>query len=108
MEHDGLYDMLLLLGLPWLSMLLSWVWLRGRPATSPTTLTPAIALKKRAKELQPFAGLLHKPLCDACAQATASPPPAPCAPPPPLPCTRGRRRTVETRQPCCPDDGCSY
>ena len=50
MEHDGLYDNLLLLGLLWLSMLLYWVWLRGRPATSPTTLTPAIAIKKRAKE----------------------------------------------------------
>ena len=57
MEHDGLYDNLLLLGLLWLSMLLYWVWLRGWPATSPTTLTPAISIKKRSKEPTPFAGL---------------------------------------------------
>jgi hypothetical protein len=49
MEHDGLYDNLLLLGLLWLSMLLYWGWLRGWPATSPTTLTPAISIKKRSK-----------------------------------------------------------
>jgi len=108
MEHDGLYDNLLLLGLLWLSMLLYWVWLRGWPATSPTTLTPAISIKKRSKEPTPFAGLLHKPLCDACAQAAASRLQAPGAPPPPLTFTRGRRRTIETRQQFCPDDECSY
>src|ERR687888_396153 len=108
MEHDGLYDHLLLLGLLWLSMLLYWVWLRGGPATSPTPLTPALSIKKRSKEPTPFAGLLHKPLCDACAQAAASRLQAPGAPPPPLTFTRGRRRTVETRQQFCPDDDCSY
>jgi hypothetical protein len=72
MAHDGLYDTLLLLGLLWLSMLLYWVWLRGRPVTSPTTLTSVIAGKRRSQEPTPFAGLLHKPLCDACEQAATS------------------------------------
>jgi len=69
MGHDRLYDTLLLLELLWLSMHLYWVWLRGRPATSPTTLTPAAAITKHSKESTPFAGLLHKPLCDACEHA---------------------------------------
>ena len=97
-----------MLGLLWFSILLHWVWLRGRPATRLTTLTPASSSKKRSKEPTPFAGLLHKPLCDACAQAAASRPPAPYAPPPVLTFTRGRRRTIETRQQFCPADDCAY
>jgi hypothetical protein len=101
--YDGLYDTLLLRGLLWLSVLLYWVWLQDRPATRLTTLTPATAIKKRSTEPTPFAGLLQKPLCDACAQVTASYPQAPYAPPPVLTCTRGRRRMIETRQQFCPD-----
>jgi len=97
-----------LLALLWLCVLLLWVWLRGRDGTSPTTLLPVKSIKKRSKELPPFAGLLHKPLCAACEQAATSRPQAPCAPPPLLPGTRGRRRTVDTRHQFCPDDDCSY
>ena len=108
MGHDGLYHNLLLLGLLWLSIGLYWVWRRGRPVARPTTLTPVKSSKKRSKEPSPFAGLLHKPLCDACEHAAASRPQAPCAPPPLLPSTRGRRRTVDTRHQFCPDEDCSY
>jgi hypothetical protein len=108
MEHDGLYNTLLLLGLLWLSMLLYGVWRRGRLATSPTMLTPALCIKRRSQEPTPCAGLLHKPLCDACEQATAFRPQTPCVPPPPLTFTRGRRRRVDTRQQFCPAEACSY
>ena len=108
MEHDGLYDHLLLLGLLWLSMLLYWGWLRGRPVTSLPRSRLLYPSRNASKEPKPFAGLLYKPLCDACEQAAASRPHAPCAPPPPLTFTRGRRRTVETGQQFCPDDECSY
>src|SRR5262245_28561419 len=108
MGHDWLYHNLLWLGLLWLSMRLYWAWFRGRSATSPTFPTPATPIKKRPKEPKPFAGLLHKPLCDACEHAAQGSPQAPCAPPPLLTCTRGRRRTVETQQQFCPDEDCAY
>jgi len=108
MGHDWLSHNLLLLGLLWLSMLLYWVWLRGRPATSSTTRPSATSIKKRSKEPIPFAGLLHKPLCAACEHAVASRLQASCAPPPLVTFTRGRRRTVDTRHQFCPADDCSY
>ena len=108
MGHDWLYHDLLLLGLLWLSMLLYWAWLRGRSATSPTFPSPAKSIKKRTQQPKPFAGLLHKPLCDACEHAAESRPQPPCAPPPRLTFTRGRQRTVETQQQFCPDEDCSY
>jgi hypothetical protein len=90
MVHDWRYQDLLLLGLLWLiSMLLYWAWLRGRSATSPTFPSPAKPIKKRTQQPKPFAGLLHKPLCDACEHAAESRPQAPCAPPPRLTFTRG-------------------
>jgi hypothetical protein len=108
MEHDWLYQNLLLLGLLWLSILLYGAWLRSRSATSLTTITPVKSIKKCSKQPIPFTGLLHKPLCDACEHAAESHPQVPCVPPPLLTCTRGRRRTVEARQQFCPDDDCSY
>lgn len=108
MGPDWLLHHLQLLALLWLCVLLLWVWLRGRDGMSPITRPPVKSFKKRSKELPPFAGLLHKPLCAACEQAATSRPQAPCAPPPLLPGTRGRRRTVDTRQQFCPDDDCSY
>src|SRR2546423_27788 len=63
---------------------------------------------KRSKEPKLFTGLIHKPLCDACAPGTDAPPKAPGAPPPVLTSTRGRRRTVDTAQHFCPDHDCAY
>lgn len=56
----------------------------------------------------PLPGLIHKPLCDACAQAADSRPHAPAAPPPVLTCTWGRKRTSDTQQQFCRDQGCAY
>jgi hypothetical protein len=74
MGHDWFYHDLLFLGLLWLSMLLYWVWLRGRSPTSPTFRSPAKPIKKRSPQPKPFAGLLHKPLCDACEHVAESRP----------------------------------
>ena len=49
MGHDLLFDVLLFLGLLWLSMLVYWAWLQGRPAASQTTPTPARPIKARSK-----------------------------------------------------------
>jgi IS1 family transposase len=108
MGHDQLFDVLLFLGLLWLSMLVYWAWLQGRPPASQTTSTPARPIKTRSKAPKPFPGLMHKPLCDACEHAADSRPQPPCAPPPLLMCTRGRRRTVDTQQQFCPGQDCTY
>ena len=108
MGHDWLYHDWLLLGLLWLSVLLYWAWLRGRSARSPTLPSPAKPIEKRTQPPKPFAGLLHKPLCDACEHAAESRPQAPCVPPPRLIFTRGRHRMVDTQQQFCPDEDCSY
>jgi hypothetical protein len=108
MEHDQLFDALLLLGLLGLGMLLAWVWRQVRPAPCQTPPTLAIPVKTPSKDPKPFPGLIHKPLCNACVHAVASRPQAPSAPPPRLTCTRGRRRTVDTRQQFCPDHDCAY
>jgi hypothetical protein len=107
MGHDPLFDVLLFLGWLWLSMLVYWAWLQGRPAASQTTPTPARPIKTRSKAPTPFPGLMHKPLCDACEHAADARPQPPCAPPPLLMCTRGRRRTVDTQQQFCPDQDCT-
>jgi len=108
MGHDPLFDVLLFLGWLWLSMLVYWAWLQGRPAANQTTPTPARPIKTRSKAPTPFPGLMHKPLCDACEHAADARPQPPCAPPPLLRCTRGRWRTVDTQQQFCPDPDCTY
>jgi IS1 family transposase len=57
---------------------------------------------------KPFPGLIHKPHCDACAQAVASHREPPCAPSPRLSSTRGRRRQVDTSRHFCPGPDCTY
>src|SRR5882672_10512288 len=108
MGHDWLSQNLLLLGLLWLSMPLCWTWLRGRPTMSLPALTPARSATKRSKKPTPFAGLLHKPLCNACAHAAASRPQAPRASPPGLTFTRGRKRTIDAQYHFCPAQDCTY
>jgi hypothetical protein len=48
MGHNALFDVLLCLGLLWLSMLVYWAWLQGRSAASQTTPTPARPIKTRS------------------------------------------------------------
>src|SRR5215510_3766220 len=88
---------LLLIALVWRCVMLQWVW-PSAPAACPTTLDPTPPRPKRTRAPKPFAGLIKKPHCDACAHATAPRPPAPAAPPPRLVPTRGRHRQVDTSQ----------
>jgi hypothetical protein len=108
MGHDQLFDALLLLGLLWLSMLVYWVWLQRRLAASQTMPTPATSIKKRSKEPTLVVGLIHKPSCDACEHAIERHPQAPSSLPPLLTFTRGRQRTIDTQQHCCPDHEGTY
>jgi hypothetical protein len=108
MGHDPFFHALLLLGLLCLFRLLSWVWLRSRPATSQTTPTPTMAIKPCSKVPQPFPGLTHTPSCDACEHAAEPCEQAPSAPPPRMVSTQGRRRAVDTSCHFCPNPTCSY
>jgi hypothetical protein len=82
---------LVLVALVWLCVMLQWAW-PSDPAACPPTPEPPPPLPKCTREPQPFAGLTHKPHCDACEHATAPRPQAPAAPPPRIVPTRGRRR----------------
>jgi IS1 family transposase len=72
------------------------------------TAKPDHPRRKRSTEPKPFAGYIHKPICEACEQGIDTRPKAPGSPPPMIICTRGRRRTVDTSGHFCPDDDCSY
>jgi hypothetical protein len=108
MVSNPMFDNLLLLSLVWLCMMFHVLWPYERTGPRPTPPKPTLLPRQRSKAPQPFAGLLHKPLCDACEHAAAARPQAPGAPPPLLPCTRGRKRTINTAKQFCPDQDCSY
>jgi transposase-like protein/IS1 family transposase len=101
MGHDLFFYTLLLIAGLWLCVILSWLWPQSRAAMGQLQSTAAKAPK-------PFAGLTHKPLCDACQHATEPRQQIPFALPPLLTCTRGRRRTIDTQQHFCPDQECPY
>ncbi len=107
MGHDlFFYTFLLLAGL-WLGMILSWLWPQSRAAMGQLQPTAATRAKAPTTAPKPLAGRTHKPRCEACQPATEPPQQAPFALPPLLTCTRGRRRTIDTQQPFCPDQDCS-
>src|SRR5215470_1214144 len=88
--------------------MLQWVWPSAPAAACSTTPEPPPPPPKRQREPKPFAGLIIKPHCDACAQASDLRPEAPCPPPPRLVPTRGRRRQVDTSTHFCPNPECAY
>ena len=94
-----------LIALVWLCFLLHWVWPSNAAAVCPTTPPPPPP--KRTREPKPFAGLTHKPSCDACEHASEPRLQAPIAPPR-LAMTRGRRRQVDTSSHFCPNPDCRY
>jgi hypothetical protein len=94
MISDLLFSKLLLVGLLWLCILLHVVWPYDRAASHPPTPQPTLPPRKRSTDPKLFAGLLHKPLCDACEHAVEARPQAPGAPPPLLTFTRGRPRAL--------------
>jgi hypothetical protein len=102
MISDLFFYQLVLLGLVWLCLMLHWVW------PSDWATVPATSSRRRRREPTPFAGLTHKPHCDACAHASASRSQPPCAPPLRLVMTRGRRRQVDTATHFCPNPDCRY
>jgi len=108
MISDLLFYKLLLVGLFWLCILLHVVWPYDRAASYPPIPQPTLPPRKRSKAPKLFAGLIHKPLCDACEHAVEARPQAPGAPPPLLTFTRGRKRTINTARQFCPDQDCSY
>jgi IS1 family transposase len=109
MVSDLFFYELLLLGLLWLCVMLSWVWPYDRAAPGLTTPTLAKPPRKRSRDPQPFPGLTRKPHCTACEQAAQEPAALP-PPLPPLPITssRGRPRQVDTSQHFCPNPDCDY
>jgi transposase-like protein/IS1 family transposase len=86
-----------------LVVLSHWLWRSGKAAAA-ATKTP-----RAKRDPKPFAGLIRKPDCPACAQeAGLHPSAAPSAPPPRMLFTRGRHRHVDTTGHFCPQATCSY
>jgi hypothetical protein len=103
MISDLLISPLLLVGLVWLCLMLYWAWPSDCVIAHPTP-----PRRKRSRASKPFAGLTHKPRCDACEHTTDSCPHAPSAPPSRIVSTRGRRRQVDTATYFCPNPDCRY
>jgi hypothetical protein len=61
MGHDPLSNALLILACLWLGTLVWWAWLKGRSAPVQTTFPFAKAVRTRAKDPKPFAGLTKSP-----------------------------------------------
>ena len=105
---NPLFSPLLVVALVLLCLLLH----AGLPDKSPSMPQPSLAsnkrLRTRSKALKPFPGLIHKPLCEACAPGTEARPTAPGSPPPCIRFPRGRWRTVDPRSPFWPDPHCAY
>jgi hypothetical protein len=102
------YYQLVVLGLLWLFIMLHYAWPSRCAATQPHPAKSITPQRKRSNEPQPFTGLIHPPLCDACAHATALHPASPSSPPPVLTFTRGRKRRIDTQNHFCPDADCAY
>src|SRR5215475_7898496 len=108
MAPDPLFYQLLLVMLVLICLLLHIGWPDPRRPAPQTTAKPDQPRRKRPKEPKPFAGYIHKPICEACEQALDTRLQAPGSPPPMIILTRGRRRTVDTSGHFCPDHDCSY
>ena len=108
MVSTPMFHHLLLFSLLWLCFLLYVLWPYGQSSVGATPPQPTPPRRKRSRELQPFPGLIHKPLCDACERAGAPRLRTPPSPPPVLTFTRGRKRTLDTHHHFCPDQECTY
>jgi IS1 family transposase len=97
-----------LVALVWLCVMLHWAWPSGCATASLIPSQPTPPQPKRHREPKPFAGVTHKPHCDACAQASEPHSHDPLAPPPRIVMTRGRRRQVDTSTHFCPNPDCAY
>ena len=107
MAPNLLFYQLLLVALALICLIIHAWWPNNPRATPQRPLKPDKPRCKRSQAPKPFTGLIHKPLCDACEKGADTPPQAPGSPPPVLTFTRGRRRTVDTSEHCCPDHDCA-
>jgi hypothetical protein len=103
MAPDLFFYQLALIALVWLYLMLHWAW-SSDPAACSTTAEFSSPLPKP----KPFAGLPHKPHCEACEQDGNLRREPSCAPPPLLVFLRGRRRQVDTAHHFCPAPDCRY
>jgi len=103
-----LFYQVVLVALVWLCVLLQWAWSSDCATAQLTPSQPTPPRHQRRREPKPFAGVTHKPHCDACEHAPAPHPHAPSAPPPRIVPTRGRRRQVDTSMHLCPNPDCAY
>src|SRR5437588_6322174 len=92
------FYLMVVLGFLWIFFMLHVTWPSQCPATPRRPVEPILPPHKRSNEPQSFAGLIHKPLCDACEHAAEARPQAPAPPPPLITFTRGRQRTIDTQQ----------
>src|SRR6266446_8932279 len=99
---------LVLIALVWVFLMLYGLWPLEPAAVRPPPPKPVTPPRKRSCAPQPFIGPTRKPPCDACEEGVAPRREPPCAPPPLMVSTRGRRRQVDTSQPCCPALDCRY
>jgi transposase-like protein len=106
MVDDLFSHALLLLGLLWLCVILSWVGRRRQAVTDQARGHPANRATRRSQDPKPFLGLTIKPRCGACEPGPSKPPPT--APPPRLYFPSGRPRTVATHHHFCPEPTCRY
>ena len=108
MGPDLVFYQLALIALVWLFVMLQYAWPSGCGAGVPSTAEPHKTPRTHSRAPKSFAGLTHKPSCEACEQGGASRSQAPCAPPPRTILTRGRRRQVDTSAHFCPNPDCAY
>ncbi len=108
MVSDLFFYELLLLGLLWLCVMLSYAGPSDRSAGDQRTSKPMPPPHKRSSDPQPFPGLTRKPHCVACEQAHEHEPQPPGCPPPRKVSTRGRPRQVDTWRHFCPHPDCAY
>jgi len=108
MAPNPLLYQLLLVALMLICLMIHVWWPDDPPRAPQTPLEPNKRRRRRSKEPQPFPGLIHKPLCEACGQEAKARSQASGSPPPLIRFTRGRRRTVDTQSHFCPEPDCSY
>src|SRR6266571_6027873 len=105
--HLG-FSQLLLVTLVLIFLLIHLWWPDHSRATPHRPFKPDKPRRTRSQEPKPCTGLLHQPLCEACAPGAAARRKAPGSPPPVVTLTRGRRRIGDTHAHFCPAPDCSY
>ena len=108
MAPNPLFYQLLWAALVFICLLIHLWWPDDPRLPSTTSRTPDKLRRKRSNDPKPFAGLIHKPLCEACEQGAEVASKAPGSPPPIIRFPQGRRRSVDTRSHFCPAPDCSY